>query len=194
MGAPTSRVAKFKSAIAKLNNEDIIVQNREPCCKKCAEFIDCGSKRVNVSRIKEHIDTKGHQKRLNNLDQSSIQVSFSKQREMLSDTQKFNRDLIDAFTSANIPIEKLGNSKLKSFIEKYTKQDVFGTTKLRSIVADIADEKLTSLRTTISNNDVYFISDETPELKLIITDGAAYMTKAIRLIKVQCPMFSALLA
>ena len=79
-------------------------------CTLCSTEISYGMR----SQVIQHIKTERHKSK-QQLSERQILLSNCPQ------TNYFAIYLCNAFLSANIPMEKLGNTQLKTFFEKYTK-------------------------------------------------------------------------
>ena len=69
---------------------------------------------------------------------------LSERQTLLSNcpqTNYFAIDLCNAFLSANIPMEKLGNTQMKAFLEKYTKNVIPTPLKIRNNYISSSYEK-----------------------------------------------------
>lgn len=94
---PQSRLRLFQ-------NEYLVVRKQQLYCNICKTTID----HVRKSSITQHLDTNQHKemkKRLNRPDDDDDVVA----------------DTIEAFTSSNIPLNKLKNQKFRDYLEKYFK-------------------------------------------------------------------------
>jgi hypothetical protein len=81
-------------------------------------------------------------------------------------TSNFANDLCDAFISANIPLHKLNNPKLTSFLGKYTQQHIPSETTVRKkCVPMLYDDVLTEVRKRIGDNYIYACVDETTDVR-----------------------------
>ena len=90
-------------------------------CTLCPTEMSYGTR----SQVIQHIKTERHK---------SKQQLFERQT-LLSNcpqTNYFAIDLCNAFLSANIPIEKIGNTQLKTFLEKYTKNVIPTPSNIRN--------------------------------------------------------------
>ncbi|KAG7162105.1 hypothetical protein Hamer_G010762 [Homarus americanus] len=78
---------------------------------------------------------------------------------------QFNQDLCRALVSADIPLNKLNNKELVSFLEKYTDQKVPSESILRkNDVPDLYNETLDRLREKVGDNSIWVSLDETTDV------------------------------
>ncbi|KAG7165511.1 hypothetical protein Hamer_G029399 [Homarus americanus] len=78
---------------------------------------------------------------------------------------QFNQDLCRALVSADIPLTKLNNKELVSFLEKYTDQKVPSESTLRkNYVPDLYNETLDRLREKVGDNSIWVSLDETTDV------------------------------
>lgn len=76
----------------------------------------------------------------------------------------FFEDLCNAFVAANIPLHKLGNHVLKSFLEKHTGKSIPDESTLRkNYIPNIYKSVMDQIISDIGNNYVYIIVDETTD-------------------------------
>lgn len=118
--------------------------------------------------IKQHVETALHQDKVNKLNsgngsQSLLPENF-KNMEKKTAEQEFSKELCEAFLSANIPLSKVRNTKLKRFLEKYSHHHVPDESTLRkNYVDEIYTEVKTEIRSLIGNHLIYFEVDETTD-------------------------------
>jgi hypothetical protein len=95
--------------------------------------------------------------------QQSPRQSFGEASKS-NEQQVFNSDLCEALLSANIPLTKLNNSNLKTFLEKYCQKNILDESTLRkSYVIGIYTRVINNIRQQIQNHYVYFVVDETTD-------------------------------
>ncbi|KAF7682713.1 hypothetical protein CDIK_4469, partial [Cucumispora dikerogammari] len=81
------------------------------------------------------------------------------------DRRSFNMWLLEAFASANIPIEKHNNVKLINFIEDFTNERVYSSSWYRQeIIPNLYDREYKLLIEQFKNNNIYFVFDETTDI------------------------------
>jgi len=75
----------------------------------------------------------------------------------------FNSRLTEAFIESNIPLHKLSNPTLKSFLEDFTKRSVPNESTLRRNNKPLYESKIEQIRQIVGLNSVYFIMDESTD-------------------------------
>ena len=129
----------------------------------CSKTINCDSRTV-AARTKEHILGNTHKENMQKEVQPLINDSIQKQEKEQNDRMAFNSRLTEAFLAADIPLEKLANPVLRSFLSKETGKKIPAPNILRkAYVAPLADEMLTRVKKRVADNEVYFIIDETTD-------------------------------
>ena len=80
-------------------------------------------------------------------------------------TQKqFNNDLLEACISANIPLNKLDNPDIKSFLLHYTNYQVPDRTSLsKNYLEPLFEREIINIQNTISNHSIWISVDETTD-------------------------------
>ncbi|XP_025198504.1 uncharacterized protein LOC112603549 [Melanaphis sacchari] len=133
-------------------------------CKICEIKVN-SDKKFNVS---QHIKSDKH---IKGLARYEYQIN-RKQQQLLTATSNiskkssFNKDLCEAFISANIPLNKLENPKFKTFLEVYTKNDIPSESTLRKgYVDDIYNETMDKIRKIISDKKIWVSIDETTDVQ-----------------------------
>jgi hypothetical protein len=77
---------------------------------------------------------------------------------------EYQRDLTDAFLKSDIPLFKVSEKAMKSFLEKYTGRKTPSHTSLHNCVDTLYEETLTKIRDQLKDNHFYFILDETTDV------------------------------
>ncbi|XP_023221486.1 uncharacterized protein LOC111623220 [Centruroides sculpturatus] len=75
----------------------------------------------------------------------------------------FDKEMVEAFTSADIPLEKLKKEKLRLFLEKYMKKPIKSVSALRAHQKTIFNPVTEKFKDEINGHDIYFIVDETSD-------------------------------
>jgi hypothetical protein len=118
--------------------------------------------------IIQHTKTAGHHERLKKLSSQNIRQQTIKESiaTSSSDEQKtFYSDLCNAMISSNIPLKKLDNGEFKCFLEKYCSRHIPSESTLRKNYVDsLHEEVMDELKSTISNNFIWFSVDETTDV------------------------------
>lgn len=110
---------KPKTALDRVNEYEknlLVERNLELYCAICTVKLDY----VRKSSIEQHLKTSLHQKNLKKKTkkQTFLDLEADKVNEI------FARDLLEALTCANIPINKVENESIKNFFEKYLPHNV----------------------------------------------------------------------
>ncbi len=97
-------------------------------CNEIKEYNPSGG----IRNLKRHLTSKKH---CESYKLSSQQTRLDI-KQINSGTDNFHMDLIIAFVTSNIAINKLECSNLRSFIEKYTGVMLFSHTHYRNVIVD----------------------------------------------------------
>lgn len=154
----------LSSTLNALVNEynDFTTDGQVLFCKYC-EVVVSASKKF---QVQQHIQTAKHAMK-------KYAKTSAKQQTLLPTTlarpgpkhSQFNQDLCKAFVSADIPLNKLNNKELVSFLEKYTDQKVPNESTLRkNYVPDLYNETLDRLREKVGDNSIWVSLDETTDV------------------------------
>ena len=123
-----------------------VIDGNVAFCNVCSENILFRSKR---QKLQSHVDT---QKHLHN-------VNGTSQRE-------FFEDICEAFISANIPLKKLNNPRLREFLKKYTGRNIPDESTIRKYYVSPQYEKaISTIKSKISDNYIWMSADETTDIK-----------------------------
>lgn len=138
-------------------------------CQLCATTLDFEERTVST-RVKDHVATKFHQKKLKEREDGdkSVQpqaLAVMETQKELNEKSDFNRRLTQACMAADIPLHKLANPVLKEFLEKETKRQISHPNTLRNYVSPLVEEKMEWIRNQVKGKAVYLIVDETTDPK-----------------------------
>ena len=139
--------AKLRQIISEYGDNVFSIQDGMLLYKLCCFQIP-GEKAFNVKR---HVNRNKHQQA---------------NREISSDVtmHSFYEEMCDAFISANIPLNKLTNTKLHSFLEKYTHRHIPDESTLRkTYVKTIYDKCINDIRNELKNEKLWVSIDETTD-------------------------------
>lgn len=115
-------------------------------CNVCCQNVAFHGKR---QKLQQHVDTTKH---LQNVAGTS--------------TTEFYEDLCEAFVSANIPLHKLNNPSLRSFLKKYTGRDIPHESTLRkNYISKQYDKTISTIKSQLSDNYIWVSADETTDIK-----------------------------
>ena len=140
----TSMKDKLRNVV-KSNNE-FIIQDEKLFCKPCGHFINCDDFHL-ATFVKSHICSKSHklnkEKKISN---QTLEQNLTRKTESEEDII-FKEKLTEAFISANIPLHKLNNPKLKSFLNEYLKKKIPDESTLRkNYVQKIYSKKVSEIK------------------------------------------------
>lgn len=112
---------KYNALKLFLAEHDVFeIRNQKVYCNLCNKNFEYVPKE-GVTPLKKHFKSAQHtQNSLRNvakLNQKALNFPFVDKNVL----NEFDKDLVDAFTAANIPITKIENEKFRRFLEKYTK-------------------------------------------------------------------------
>lgn len=131
-------------------------------CVLCGKKVG-SDKRFNVV---QHLKTEKHcsaVKRNENKKNKVTQQLVS--NSDLGNKSSFNKDLCKALLLSNIPLNKLSNNEFKSFLEKYTNENIPSETTLRKgYVDDIYQETLLKIRNYVDKKKIWVSVDETTDV------------------------------
>ena len=82
------------------------------------------------SQVEQHVVSDGHRRKLEFFLNDKHQL-FLSECDVTQSTKTFYHDLATAFLSADIPLFKISNPDLKSFLEKYTQKNISSESLLR---------------------------------------------------------------
>ena len=129
-------------------------------CSSCCVTINYTENTVS-GRISEHLRSEAHQKSKSSGEKQMTMVEIV-QKAKSNDT--FHERLTRALLSANIPLAKLKNIQLKSFLEEEMNRKLPTPDILRrNQVPVISQSVLAKIRDMISEKNVYLIIDETQD-------------------------------
>lgn len=121
-------------------------------CKICNKNISV-KKKYSVTR---HLGSVQHKKNISSSDDAAS-ISLELQNE-----SSFSSDLCKAFIDAGIPLFKIQNNSLRSFLEKYTNQNVPCESTLRKYYVDRHyNAKINEMRNALCDKKIWVSVDET---------------------------------
>jgi hypothetical protein len=109
-----------------------------------------------------HISKSDKSKRANYFQETLAQY-FSPSSKP-SEQEEFNKELCKALISSNIPLTKVNNVNLKSFLRRFCKQNVPDESTLRkNYVNSCYKETMSQIRQIVGSNFTYIIVDESTD-------------------------------
>jgi hypothetical protein len=119
------------------------------CNKELAYDSDQG-----IKTIKKHLESKSHAK-------AASLKSHQKRLNVKKIDDQFEFDLMEAFASANIPIYKIQDLRLKKFLEKYTGRAILDESHYRKeVLPRIFDKSRAEIIKKLKFGPIYLIFDE----------------------------------
>jgi len=165
---PKVSVSNLRSLARIYAQDHIVTDDHILRCNLCDLVIN-----VDVDhqkdRVQTHINSVGHKKK-SAAKQSGCQqfigAAFAASCVVDSQNAEFRADLCAAFISAGIPLFKLQNPLFRSFIQKYTGKTVPDESSIRkTYVTPVYDATIKKIKDTIGDSCVYFVLDETTDVK-----------------------------
>jgi hypothetical protein len=158
MGKPcVKKSVKLKLFVQEFNNENFTSDGQILFCQAC-------SKKVNDMKkfyVKQHIDTTSHKE--------SVKRFKSKQefiKKSIGKKSDFNYELCEALIAADIPFFKLKNEILKSFLQKWTKQNIPDNSTLhKNYLNDLCNNVIFKVREYLEDKYIWIAVDETTDSK-----------------------------
>lgn len=118
-----------------------IVSDREIRCNICSKTVKCEQK----WHVTQHINTAKHKQNVS--------------------PDRFYEDLCEAFVASNIPLNKLRNPKLKTFLETYTNKHIPDPSTIRrQYLTKCYTNVIQQIKLNISNQYVWISADETVDI------------------------------
>lgn len=136
-------------------------------CMVCDQIINLDSKHGSDT-VNKHVKSAAHQRKLTkNGKQSFIEKAFQRSKDTTEGKTLFYEDMVEAMISANIPLAKLKNSKFKIFLGKYMNRNIPDDSTLHKgkILDTLYHKSIDSIKNRIENYAIYFICDETQDIK-----------------------------
>ncbi|PKC09395.1 hypothetical protein RhiirA5_398747 [Rhizophagus irregularis] len=140
--------------------ENYIVQGNVLWCRFC----NTGVEHKRKDTVDKHLRTVKHLKNKTTDINSPIQRTIPSFENTISERERVNTDVVAAFTSADIPLEKI--EKLKPFLLKYCKNGglITGANQLREKYLPLSYEiEFQKLKTVIVNKSICLTIDETTD-------------------------------
>jgi hypothetical protein len=145
--------------------------DKETCFKVIGNKIGCVNclktftykPKEGTAPLKQHLKSSTHIKNAaRNVNQCSLAIS----KVYSEEERQFDIDLLEAFTSANIPFSKLENETFKEFLNKYCKRSVKSESWYRkNLLEDVEFKKTEQNIIYFQNKPIYCVFDETTDIK-----------------------------
>lgn len=139
-------IAKASSWVKLYPSEFSLNPRSQLWCKKCLCIVN-SSRRFFVD---SHRNTNKHK---------NLQNSKQSQSLIIPTKRNFNTMVVEAFTSANIPLKKLTNPSLKKLF-MFTGYPLPSETVCRNLIPDIASNSKYIVKVKLENKDIFLMIDE----------------------------------
>ncbi|VVC34389.1 Ribonuclease H-like domain,Domain of unknown function DUF659 [Cinara cedri] len=152
-----SLYGRLSSYVAKFGSDTFAATDSCLFCKVCQITINSEKKFNVIQHIRTYKHTKGLKRR-------EYQILEPKQSLIigLPSRSPFNTDLCEALLAANIPLNKLSNSKFRTFLEKYTGKNIpFENTLRNEYIDDVYYTVIENIKNDIGKNKIWVSIDET---------------------------------
>ncbi|RMZ99341.1 calpain-A isoform X1, partial [Brachionus plicatilis] len=145
---PQKRLKEFSS-------KPISIKKQKLVCDVCNIELDHQKK----SSVLKHFSSEKHVKN-ESARETSRTLNFEEDPH-----NEFRRELVLAFSSANIPLHKLGNTRLNMFLNKYLKTgfNIPSTSAVRRLLPDVYETEFSHLKMFFNNSKVAVLCDETTD-------------------------------
>lgn len=150
---------RLSSYVAKFGPDTFAATDSCLFCKVCQITINSEKKFNVIQHIRTYKHTKGLKRR-------EYQILEPKPPSLLiglpTTRSPFNTDLCEALLAANIPLNKLSNSKFRTFLEKYTGKNIpYETTLRNEYIDDVYYMVIENIKNDIGKNKIWVSVDET---------------------------------
>jgi hypothetical protein len=151
---PKTGISKARAYSAEFPKEFKVTPRNDLYCNLC-QVIVCHERRSTVSK---HRESAKHNSMLNKKETLSTQQSFLNISENHSQTELADK-IVEAFLSANIPLYKVRNLKIRDLFT-YLGRVVPSESTLRSRVAGHANAEVLRIKQEIHEKKVFLVTDE----------------------------------
>lgn len=159
-----SRSSVLRKYVTEFGSDNFSEDGQVLFCLSCERSIASDKK----FQVVQHLNTAKHKQnaaRKSALRQKFVSTSFREQVDVPGGSRdSFGKELCSAFISANIPLWKVNNTKLKTFLEKHTNKRVPDESTLRkTCVTECFNEVITDIREALKNENIWISIDETTD-------------------------------
>jgi hypothetical protein len=143
---------------------ELVMNGDQIFCRACNKPVSSQRKSLVDQHVKTflHISKSDKSKRANYFQETLAQY-FSPSSKP-SEQEEFNKELCKALISSNIPLTKVNNVNLKSFLRRFCKQSVPDEDTLRkNYVNSCYKETMSQIRQIVGSNFTYIIVDESTD-------------------------------
>ena len=152
------KLTQYKALMTFIEQESCfrIIEDRIGCLNCTKTFIY--RPKEGVAPLKVHLKTISH---IRNTNKNGRQTILELSKFYPGEENRFDINLLDALTSANIPISKLENEKFKLFLSKYCQMNVKSEFWYRkNLLEVVASNKNFKIINKLKNKPIYCIFDE----------------------------------
>jgi transcriptional regulator of met regulon len=157
----TSLVKKLNDLVREFGSEDFSNDGSILFCKACEKTVNHEKKYF----VSQHVATSIHKRsieRKRSKSQTTIRSVYDAASSSRHST--FSSELCKAFVDAGIPLWKLENESLRSFLTKYTKQHIPSESTLRkNYVSSHYDSTMEEIKTFVQDKKIWVSIDETTD-------------------------------
>jgi len=158
----TSSAFKLKQLVTDFGENIFSTDSKIFFCKVC-EIKVASEKRFSIV---QHINTEKHKASLIRFQKNNERKNLQQLMPTTSKKSDFNLDLCRAMLAANIPLNKLANPQFKSFLAKYTGQNIPVESTLRNgYIDDCYTEKMNEIKKLINGKKIWISMDETTDIE-----------------------------
>lgn len=137
----------------------VIVDNKI-FCKLCSKLF-VYRPNDGVAPLKQHTMTKLHTKKV--LSEKNSQENIDGYAINVTKVKDFDTKLVNAFASANIPLDRLNNSMFKKFLEEFSKMEIKSVTHYRKLIEEQHASKFEQECKGFAASEIYLMFDETTD-------------------------------
>lgn len=159
-----SKAAHLRKIISEFGEDIFSTDGQILFCKIC-EVKVAGDKRFTVQ---QHVGRDKHVRGIQNISKRKTSQMLLAQNASTSKgtSSKFYQDLCEVLVSANIPIWKLNNRKLRDFLERHTGHSIPDESTLRkNYIPHCYDETMRRIRQQVSGKKFFVSIDETTDVE-----------------------------
>ena len=157
-----SSAFKLKQLVTDFGENIFSTDSKILFCKVC-EIKVASEKRFSIV---QHINTEKHKASLIRFQKNNERKNLQQLMPTTSKKSDFNLDLCRAMLAANIPLNKLANPQFKSFLTKYTGQNIPVESTLRiGYIDDCYTEKMNEIKKLINGKKIWISMDETTDIE-----------------------------
>ena len=156
-----SKTQKLGNYVREFGENVFSTDNSVLYCKLCLTTVNINKRYFVLQHLKSARHKKAVSESSENIASTSQAVSLS---PSLPSRDQFHQDLCKAFIDADIPLWKLGNQSLKSFLNKYTERNIPDESTLRKYYVDKYYTKtMDKIRYELVNKKIWISIDETTD-------------------------------